>query len=326
MIGRVINADHGHAGLTFPRQWTQLNTKDSPVQQGDHHSSNRIRVLSYNILAQCYVKSTQFPWSGKTNLKWANRSKRLKAELSKYQADILCLQEVDHYEDYWRPTLLQLGYDGHAYVPRTSVLKNKEDGSGVFWRSAQFRLVDQQNVHFNDLNFDSAMTKARACKPDDYFIRDCVASIVALEAVGLHSITNQRRGIIVSSAHIFWDPQCEDVKMAQAWWLLKNLSEFKKKNPYGLVIAADFNSTWESQLIKLMLGKPLDPKIEKNPITEMVTMTSLLPLLTVYRPDDDKVTNFTYEFRATIDHILHTPDITCDGILPLPKMSELKNE
>eukprot|EP00123_Amoebidium_parasiticum_P011351 comp20666_c1_seq1/m.26830 comp20666_c1_seq1/g.26830 ORF comp20666_c1_seq1/g.26830 comp20666_c1_seq1/m.26830 type:complete len:338 (-) comp20666_c1_seq1:331-1344(-) len=303
----------------FPRKWEerppQTNTGDA--------TAPTVRVLCYNVLAQCYVKSAQFPESGSANLRWATRSKRLEAELARHNADILCLQEVDSYEPFWQPALTRLGYDGQSYEPRTMVRKGKQDGSGVFWRQSQFRLVESHKVHFNDVDTAPELLDLKADRPPDHFIRDCVASIVALEPTSpLPHATHP--GIIVASAHLFWDPKCQDVKVAQAWWLLKCLAEFRQRHPtYPVMVAADFNGTHDSSHVQLMTNPaPVPDDATSAHFTPLAASTHLVPLLSAYPPDTSVVTNFTPDFRETIDHILHTPDIQVCGVPPLPKMQE----
>ena len=45
-------------------------------------------------------------------LKWENRKLGLMHEISQYDADIVTLQECDHYNDFFRPKMAELGYIG----------------------------------------------------------------------------------------------------------------------------------------------------------------------------------------------------------------------
>lgn len=54
-------------------------------------------------------------------MSWAYRLEVLLKELSGYDADVLCLQEVQkhHFEDSLCPRLREMGYDG-IYAPRNT--------------------------------------------------------------------------------------------------------------------------------------------------------------------------------------------------------------
>lgn len=49
-------------------------------------------ILTYNLLAQNYIKREIYPYCARETLKWAYRRKRLLTELEAYSADLGCLQ------------------------------------------------------------------------------------------------------------------------------------------------------------------------------------------------------------------------------------------
>ncbi|CAM9232981.1 unnamed protein product, partial [Scytosiphon promiscuus] len=59
---------------------------------------NCFRVMSFNMLAQQLASSKMFPYVPKNQLKRNNRWPRVQAEVSRYGADIICLQECDSYK------------------------------------------------------------------------------------------------------------------------------------------------------------------------------------------------------------------------------------
>jgi len=151
-----------------------------------------MRVTQYNALAQCYVRSAQFPHSPSSALKcvralpppgadhdralaivhprarapdarppprptppspprrWKARSKALADELASIDADVLALQELDQYDDFWRPKLEAMGYAGW-FCKRTERTAPKKDGCGLFYKRDAFELIARRDVQFNDL-------------------------------------------------------------------------------------------------------------------------------------------------------------------------------
>ncbi|PIA55166.1 hypothetical protein AQUCO_00800120v1 [Aquilegia coerulea] len=68
------------------------------------------RVLTYNLLADCLVNKSHsycLDWAQS----WDYRRQNLLREITSYNADILCLQEVqsNHYDNFLRPELDKLG-------------------------------------------------------------------------------------------------------------------------------------------------------------------------------------------------------------------------
>ncbi|WIA41917.1 hypothetical protein OEZ86_009232 [Tetradesmus obliquus] len=79
----------------------------------------RFSVMSYNILADKYARhyrSYLYDNVPSTYLDWSHRRAAILAELAHLQPDILCLQEVDRYEEL-EAELEQLGYAG-IYLQR----------------------------------------------------------------------------------------------------------------------------------------------------------------------------------------------------------------
>ena len=68
-------------------------------------STARFSVVSYNLLAQSRIRGPKYPYCGRGVIKWQLRRKLLLDEIGSLRADILCLQEVDNYESFWRPEL-----------------------------------------------------------------------------------------------------------------------------------------------------------------------------------------------------------------------------
>ena len=69
-------------------------------------------------------------------------------ELLGYEGDILSLQEVDHYDDFFAPKLEAEGYTGE-FLKRPSA--HKQDGCAVFYRTARFDCLQIVEVLFDDL-------------------------------------------------------------------------------------------------------------------------------------------------------------------------------
>ena len=73
-----------------------------------------LTVVTYNILADKYAMGGHHAYCPKEHLEWSSaRMPRLIDEISSYQADILCLQEVERpfMEDELGPKLRSLGHE-----------------------------------------------------------------------------------------------------------------------------------------------------------------------------------------------------------------------
>ncbi|KAJ0233123.1 Alkylated DNA repair protein ALKBH8 [Hirschfeldia incana] len=119
----------------------------------------RFRLVSYNILAQVYVKSSFFPHSPPVCLKWKARSHAILSVLKKLHADFFCLQEVDEYDSFYRKNMESLGYSG-IYIQRTG--QRKRDGCAIFYKPSCAELVTKERIEYNDL-LDSVKADSVSC-------------------------------------------------------------------------------------------------------------------------------------------------------------------
>jgi mRNA deadenylase 3'-5' endonuclease subunit Ccr4 len=58
----------------------------------------------------------------KSTLQWEHRWPRIQEHLAEMQTDIVCLQEVNHFDECYGPHMASLGYDGALHPFLTSFL------------------------------------------------------------------------------------------------------------------------------------------------------------------------------------------------------------
>lgn len=91
-----------------PRRMVPLGAPAPP-----HVQKGRFTVLTYNILADLYCTSQQFPSSETFSLQWQYRRQLILKELAMYDADIVCLQEVQStsFHEDLKPEMERRGFD-----------------------------------------------------------------------------------------------------------------------------------------------------------------------------------------------------------------------
>lgn len=97
------------------------------------------RPLSDDTSCVALVRRELFPECSKSSLRWANRRKTLLAQVSAIDADILCLQECDFYDEFWQPELQTRGY--LSFYSRKP--NGKRDGCATFWKADRY---EQEHV------------------------------------------------------------------------------------------------------------------------------------------------------------------------------------
>ncbi|KAL9263585.1 Carbon catabolite repressor protein 4 homolog 4-like protein [Drosera capensis] len=301
----------------------------------------KFSMVSYNILAQVYVKSAFFPHSPSACLKWKQRSQAVLSLLKNLEADFLCLQEVDEYYEFYKAKMEQTGYTG-IYVQRNG---QKRDGCGVFYKNDVAELVLHETIEYNDLvntiiSGSDLQADSSTCSLDRYgtpaaktgvpaektevsmqgsakvedgdpndprvrLKRDCVGILAAFQLKD-----PSRQIVIIANTHIYWDPEWVDVKLAQVKYLLSRLSLFKSLvsekfdcTP-SILVAGDFNSVPGDQVYQYLVsgGPSAIPPVQCE--DEL-----LIPLLSVYAHTrgEPTFTNCTPGFTGTLDYIFFSP-------------------
>eukprot|EP01027_Heterolobosea_sp_BB2_P019134 GEZU01026881.1.p1 GENE.GEZU01026881.1~~GEZU01026881.1.p1 ORF type:complete len:145 (+),score=29.27 GEZU01026881.1:118-552(+) len=129
------------------RNWLPLVTVSETEAKGSDLIGS-FTIASYNILAQHLIRRSIFGYCSKNALKWPTRRENLKRDVKELDADILCLQECDYYDEFFKPELEKIGYDS---VFKKKPGNNKFDGCAIFYKRDKLR-IDCQLSLFNNNN------------------------------------------------------------------------------------------------------------------------------------------------------------------------------
>ena len=123
-------------------------------------NSSTIRILQYNILADALSHSTpnqNFCKVPQDCLSWSFRSQQLLKQIKSFNADVLCLEEVEekHFTDFLVPSFPEYQT---CHVPKKDspcfhyADNNGSDGVALFFRTSRFTLKEavQQYLHDED--------------------------------------------------------------------------------------------------------------------------------------------------------------------------------
>ncbi|XP_077213840.1 carbon catabolite repressor protein 4 homolog 1-like isoform X2 [Tasmannia lanceolata] len=313
------------------------------------------RVLSYNVLSDIYAFGGYNNYCSSWALTWQYRSKNLLREIVGYDADILCLQEVqsDHFENFFAPELAKHGYSV-IYKKKSMLLytgKDVSEGCAIFFRRDRFKEVQKYELEYK--KFAQKLVRGLQQNPSISFNRlykDNVAVIVVLELKEnssddtLQSKNSQL--ICVANTHIHANKHQTDVKLFQISTLLKMLNQMGSELHIPVLLCGDLNSLPGSAAYNLVATgkvKPNHPEMADDPlgIFQKIMLTHPLPLVSAYsyfcRPGSQQrcmdpstneplFTNFTKRFRGTIDYIFHTVDsLIVDSLLELLDVESVKD-
>jgi len=279
-------------------------------------------------------------------LKWEYRSSLILEELLRSEADVFCLEEVDHYHDFYEPELSKHGYEG-LFVPKCNSPclsfpnNNGPDGCALMFRSERFQLVKRKDLVLKntsggnssqvamlvelcpkegrstvDKKYDSAEKESdsdSSSRSKEDWSNELAPAVKEKNASCDESLQDTF-SVYIGVAHLKAKPPGAELRKAQGQHLIEEMIAFSKEGS-PVIIAGDFN------------GSPTEPvyrhftNLEAHP---------QLPLRSSYG-DDGIEPDFTswkirseVESKYTIDYLWYHPDALCLGrIWGLPSSAEI---
>jgi len=267
--------------------------------------------MQYNILAEIYGSADRFYYLPQWALKWDYRKENIIKEIQDYNPDILCMQEVDHF-DWMSSQLKSLGYYGE-YAGRTS----HADGSCIFFKENKFRLLSSKKIDFNQLK----LLKFRDPMDQHRYQKNNVGLIFLLEQIQKNGSDSAQdsssdskqeypnQQICVATAHLYWDPKLPDLKVKQSYVLLDEVQQFLNYNAKEglgtpIIVSGDFNAMPNSGVYELYsTGKV--PKTHSDFVNYPPDqdLTHPFQLKSAYSYLKEPVSNITPWFKEAIDYI-----------------------
>jgi mRNA deadenylase, exonuclease subunit and related nucleases len=287
-------------------------------------SNIQFSVLSYNVLADGYSGLFASD-AGSTYIDFKYRSPIVIEEIRRFNADIILLQEIDHYDDFYQPKLTELGYELIQ-----GKRKNKIDSAVVGYKKDTFELISHKILDFN---------KGHKYEKNSDFIRNNVAVIAELKHKASGKI------VIALGTHFFWNPKKEHVKYLQMAEVEKYLSAHYNDEDI-IVWGGDLNSKPEDNNMVYLRERapPTKERIEfytekmlKHQIdiyNELQQIEKHLTWGNVYELYGDstgnkerkfpKYTNYNRNFKDVLDHILYTKKaVIPKKLLKIPDEKEI---
>jgi mRNA deadenylase 3'-5' endonuclease subunit Ccr4 len=188
-------------------------------------------TVTYNVLAQSYVRRDHYPRSPPDALDPSRRHALLLARIEELDADLLCLQELE--PPSYEALRARLGATHHAaYAQR----RDRPDGSAIFARRSRFGWAGHDVLHY------------QAHRPDT----DDLALVAAL-TIGSETLR-------VVSTHLTWQPEstlpAEHLGHRQMLELLAFRDASARTDVW--IFAGDFNAISQSALVTAALERGMD--------------------------------------------------------------------
>ena len=247
-----------------------------------------LRVMTYNILADqnAYARTNQgkqvsfYPYVDTSILDRKRRMPLLLHEILSYQADIICLQEVD--EHMWRrcfyPALKQAGYQG--YWSGKSAFGMTE-GCAMLWSLHRFSSIsidEMRCYNLNNLVLDVAkdpkhtrwksaanIAKVLQDKPE---LKDVISNklghILQMVSLPFKQDGSKTKAmilpdrILVANTHLFYHPLGAHIRLMQMYAICRQFERFQLEESaasYPMILCGDMNSSLRRAAGYLLLNR-----------------------------------------------------------------------
>ncbi|KAI9572884.1 Endonuclease/exonuclease/phosphatase [Boletus coccyginus] len=250
--------------LFLARPWIPLQSLDQL-----HTGTQTVRVMTWNLLAQCLVRSELFPTSGKAR-KANERMPMLRAEILSHHADILCMQEVDRL-DKLLPALDLAGY-AHSYASGA----DKPHGCLIAYKNT-FRSIHEATIEYDKLEVHRNPELSTQARTGSSHRTKNIANIIALQRIGPES---EVQGYIIATTHLFWHPAYTYERARQACLLVREVTAFQELwqlRDWPCIITGDFNFPPDDPAYSLLVGEPLSLQQQERLQVSRVVHVSIDP-------------------------------------------------
>jgi len=188
----------------------------------------QIQLVTYNILANSYINVEWYRHCEPAALNWEKRKILLSERVKSFEADIICLQEVEQDAfELLEQELVGRGYQG-IYAKKGN---DKPDGCATFIEKAQVQLKKSAVLYYQD--------KAKGRLHSGH-----LALVAYIELAGAM--------IGVINTHLKWDRKDRAKEKHLGYRQLQELLAHVEADraPSAWVICGDFNAQPDSTLIK----------------------------------------------------------------------------
>ncbi|KAM9361223.1 2',5'-phosphodiesterase 12 [Symphorus nematophorus] len=293
-----------------------------------------VRVVSYNILADVYAqtelsKNVLYPYCAPYALQLDYRQNLIKKELAGYNADIICLQEVDKgvFTDSLTPALDAFGLDGVFRIK-----EKQHEGLATFYRRSKFQLLSCHDIVLNEaLTSDPIQSELLQRVSANSALKDKVLQrSTALQVSVLEDLNKPGRKVCVANTHLYWHPKGGNVRLVQMGVALQHLSHVISEVAPGapLLFCGDFNSGPTSGVFQLVTEAAV-PQQHADWSSSGPEESCSMELLSAFPPlqsacSQPAYTNYVGGFHGCLDYIFIQPDsMQVEQVIPMPTHQEV---
>jgi nocturnin len=269
-------------------------------------------ALSHSSSTSNFVKAPQ------EALKWENRKELILEEIRRSGADIICLEEVDHFFDFFQPKLSESGFEGIFKPKPSSPCLNVDgnsgpDGCALFYKADTFSCLEKCELSLRNQDSEETNQVAILVKLE---VQNTSAAAQDKDDVS-DGISNDSTDLplslqlCVAVTHLKAKADAVDIRTAQGSHLYSEMKKFCGACPG--VVCGDFNAQTTEPVYKHF--KQSSDWLESSYFT---ANSEREPVLTSWKLRVGK------ESKCTIDYIWYTSQLLrVNAVWKIPSEEEI---
>ncbi|CAK1549831.1 unnamed protein product [Leptosia nina] len=298
------------------------------------------RCVTYNILADLYcdsdyTRAVLHPYCPPYALEIDYRKQLVLKELIGYNADIICLQEVDiKVFNYSLSSFLETdGLKGLFYKKGKLVA----EGLACFYREDRFRCIEDEEILLSSAIQTESYLKSiwDAIKHNEKLCVRLLDRSTVASATILQSCDNENEIVVVGNTHLYFHPDADHIRLIQGgiviYWLNNIVTKLQKKyvdKRISTIVCGDFNSDPLSGIYKLYTTGSAPSTLADWKSNEEQAISGLSlnqPIALGSACGTPQYTNFTEGFAECLDYIYYDKkNLDVEQVVPFPSLEELK--
>jgi len=299
--------------------------------------TNKLRVTSYNLLADLYADSDYsrtvlFAQCPAFALAIDYRVKLILSELIGYNSDIITLQECDRkvFELHLTPILDLFGFCGSFAKKGGQV----DEGLATFYRREKFKMIS-----FNSTFLPEALnTEARysyildKVKDQEQLLASLTNRTTTVSISVLQCVSGEL--IVVGNTHLYFSPNADHIRLIQVEMCRMELEmarlkvvEMFPESKVTVMLCGDFNSTPPFGVLEYMTGGSIgeshsDWRSQEG--EEVVGLSLKHHQNFISAAKTPQFTNYTQGFKDCLDYIFIEEEmLEVEQVVPFPSEEEL---
>uniref|UniRef100_A0A8C0SI56 2',5'-phosphodiesterase 12 n=1 Tax=Canis lupus familiaris TaxID=9615 RepID=A0A8C0SI56_CANLF len=290
-----------------------------------------IRTVSYNLLADTYAqtefsRSVLYPYCAPYALELDYRQNLIQKELTGYNADLICLQEVDRnvFTDSLVPALEAFGLEGVFRI-------KQHEGLATFYRKTKFSLLSQHDISFHEALESDPLHKELLEKLVVYPSAQerVLQRSSVLQVSVLQSTKDSSKRLCVANTHLYWHPKGGYIRLIQMAVALAHIRHVSCDLYPGIpvIFCGDFNSTPSTGMYHFVVNGSIPEDHEdwaSNGEEERCNMSLSHFFKLKSACGEPAYTNYVGGFHGCLDYIfIDLNALEVEQVIPLPSHEEV---